>query len=158
MKIATFPGTFDPWTIGHNDILMRALNMFDQVNILIGANSTKSTIYNSYQRKELIENETKHLDGISVRISTHHLLVDELQKFGSNIIIRGIRNFADYEYEQKMAHINRTLNPKIDTCIIPCYNPIQYISSTMYKDLVKLKADPFWMVSNEIHKAYKDKI
>lgn len=155
MKTSIFPGTFDPWTIGHNDILLRALKMFEHVTILISSNSSKLNRFNPRQRREIIENEIKHLDRVSVRISTEKMLVDDVQKLDSTVIIRGIRNFIDYEYEQNMAHINRSLNLEIETCIILCDSTMQYISSSAYKELLKLNSELSWMVSDEIHKAYK---
>ncbi|MFT4203564.1 MAG: pantetheine-phosphate adenylyltransferase [Chitinophagaceae bacterium] len=139
-KIALFPGTFDPVTIGHVDIVTRALGLFDKVVIGIGNNIAKVPMYSVHQRKAWLDEIFKQEPQIEAHIY-EGLTVDFCQKIGAKIIVRGIRFVSDFEYEKMIADMNRSLDDTIETVFLTCLPIYNSVASTMVRDVIKNNGD-----------------
>ena len=132
---AIFAGSFDPITNGHLDIICRASNLFDELQIGVLYNPNKKGLFNFDERVELIKSCTKHLTNIKI-VRFDGLLVKYCQDNGISTLIRGVRTGADIEYELQMAHMNRELNPNIETIILPTKPEYSFISSSLVKEVL----------------------
>lgn len=132
-KIALYPGTFDPFTIGHLSIVERGLTLFDEIIIAIGVNGAKKNTTAIQDRILHIEKVTHNMPGVKV-VSYTNLTVEAAKEHGANFILRGVRTVADYEYERNLAYANRNLTG-IETVLLYTLPELSYISSTMVKDL-----------------------
>jgi pantetheine-phosphate adenylyltransferase len=130
---ALFPGTFDPITHGHLDILTRASAMFDRVIVVVGARHDKKTVFSAAERVDLIREAAP---GIDVELFDG-LIVDTARKLGATVLVRGVRNSLDFEYESQMAVTNRALAPEVDTVLIRADPTAAFISSSLIKEIVK---------------------
>ncbi|MEY4012206.1 MAG: hypothetical protein RIT22_1330 [Bacteroidota bacterium] len=135
MRKAIFPGSFDPITLGHQDIINRALPLFDEIVIAIGINADKKYMFSLEERKRFIEETFKNEPKISV-ISYEGLTIDLCQKINANFILRGLRNPADFEFEKAIAHTNRRLS-KIETVFLLTAAKTSYISSSIVRDVIR---------------------
>lgn len=132
-RIALYPGTFDPFTVGHQSIVERGLQLFDEIIIAIGVNDAKKNHSSIQQRVEHIERVTRNMPGVRV-VSYDNLTVEAAKELGANFILRGVRTVADYEYERNLAYANRNLTG-IETVLLYTLPELSYISSTMVRDL-----------------------
>lgn len=132
-RIALYPGTFDPFTVGHLSIVERGLQLFDEIIIAIGVNEAKKNHTSIEQRIEHIQRVTSKMQGVRV-ISYSNLTVEAAKEHGANFILRGVRTVADYEYERNLAYANRNLTG-IETVLLYTLPELSYISSTMVRDL-----------------------
>lgn len=139
-RIALFPGSFDPFTAGHLNILMRALTMFDEVVVAVGINQDKRGFFEMKKRLDIIGQATAGIKGVSV-IQYDTLTVDLCKKLGINHIVRGVRNMIDFETERSIADANRRLAPEIETIIIPTAQEFAHISSSAVRDILKHGGD-----------------
>lgn len=137
---AIFAGSFDPITNGHLDIICRASNLFDELQIGVLYNPNKKGLFNFDERVELIKSCTSHLTNIKI-VSFDGLLVNYCQDNGIDTLIRGVRTGADIEYELQMAHMNRELNPNIETIILPTKPEYSFISSSLVKEVLTFGGD-----------------
>jgi pantetheine-phosphate adenylyltransferase len=137
-KIALFPGSFDPITVGHVDILNRALPLFDEIIIGIGTNSQKKSLFTLEQRKAWIQKVFKGNDKISVR-EYQGLTVNFCKEVHANYIIRGIRSAADFEYEKTIAHLNTAMEENIETILMLSTAELSSISSTIVREIIRGK-------------------
>lgn len=137
MKIAIFPGTFDPITNGHVDILERALKLFDKVIIAIAHNSSKNPLFTEAERLELIKASVRRYDRVEVDAFSG-LLVDYAARRGATTIIRGLRAISDFEYEFQMALMNRALNATIETVFLMPKEEWTYLNSTIIRNIAML--------------------
>ncbi|MCX6166683.1 MAG: pantetheine-phosphate adenylyltransferase [Sphingobacteriales bacterium] len=149
MKIALFPGSFDPVTKAHVDILKRSISLFDKVVIGIGINSTKQALLPIEARKKMLEavfaNEPK------VEIQTYSgLTVDFCKEIGANYMIRGIRTVSDFEYEKAIAQMNHALVPEIESIFIVSKPGYSSISSSIVRDILRNKGDISQFVPKEV--------
>jgi pantetheine-phosphate adenylyltransferase len=135
MRKAIFPGSFDPITLGHQDIIKRALPLFDEIVIAIGINADKKYMFSLEDRKRFIEETFKNEPKISV-ITYEGLTIDLCQKINANFILRGLRNPADFEFEKAIAHTNRRLS-KIETVFLLTAAKTSYISSSIVRDVIR---------------------
>lgn len=135
MRKAIFPGSFDPITLGHQDIINRALPLFDEIVIAIGINADKKYMFSLEDRKRFIEETFKNESKISV-ITYEGLTIDLCQKINANFILRGLRNPADFEFEKAIAHTNRRLS-KIETVFLLTAAKTSYISSSIVRDVIR---------------------
>lgn len=135
-RIALFPGTFDPITVGHVNLVERAMHLFDEIVIGIGHNSTKSTLFTLEQRENWIREIYKNEPKVSVR---HYegLTVDFCEQLGSNYILRGLRNMSDFDYEKNIAQMNKLVKPGIETIFLMCDPAYTPISSSVVRDLIR---------------------
>ncbi|MFA5405262.1 MAG: pantetheine-phosphate adenylyltransferase [Ignavibacteria bacterium] len=137
-NIAVYPGTFDPITNGHLDIIERTAGLFDKVIVAIALNSNKSPLFSREERKEMILHVTKRFKNVEVD-SFNGLLVDYAKKKKADIIIRGLRAVSDFEYEFQMSLTNRKLAPKINTLFLMPNERYTYLNSSLVKELAKFR-------------------
>jgi pantetheine-phosphate adenylyltransferase len=139
-RIAIFPGSFDPVTIGHVDIVKRSVHLFDKIIIGLGINSTKQTMFTTEQRMEWLKNTFKNTAAVEVR-SYEGLTVDFCRKQSAKYILRGLRTSTDFQFEKAIAQMNQLLEEEIETVFIlssPQYSPV---SSTIVRDIIRHGGD-----------------
>ena len=135
MKRALFPGSFDPITLGHYDIIKRALDLFDEIVVAIGVNGDKNYMFTVEQRKEFIEKA--FADEPKVKVTTYQgLTVDFCKEIDAQFILRGLRNPADFEFEKAIAHTNRKLS-QIETVFLLTAARTSFISSSIVRDVIR---------------------
>ena len=148
MKRALFPGSFDPITLGHFDIIRRALALFDEIVVAIGVNGYKNYMFTVEQRKEFIEKA--FADEPKVKVSTYQgLTVDYCREIDAQFILRGLRNPADFEFEKAIAHTNRTLS-KIETVFLLTAARTSFISSSIVRDVIRNNGDYTVLVTESV--------
>ena len=134
MAIAVYPGSFDPVTLGHMDIIERTAQMMDHVIIGVLHNNSKTPLFSVEERVKMLEEITSHLDNVEVRFF-HGLLVDFVHEGHADVIVRGLRAITDFEYELQMAQTNRVMAPDIDTIFLTTNLRYSYLSSTTVKEI-----------------------
>ena len=139
-KTALFPGSFDPFTAGHLNILHRALTMFDNVIVAVGVNQEKHGFYSNEQKKAIIRQAIRGLNDVKV-IEYDGLTVDVCRELGIRHIVRGVRNMLDFENERAIADANRRLAPEVETIIIPTAQEFAHISSSAVRDILRHHGD-----------------
>jgi len=148
MKKAVFPGSFDPLTLGHTDIINRALPLFDQIIIAIGTNSSKKYMFTLEERKKFIEKTFPN--NPKIIIDTYEgLTIDFCKKVDCDFILRGLRNPADFEFEKAIAHTNRRIS-KIETVFLLTSASTSFISSSIVRDLLIHKGDVSLLVPEAV--------
>lgn len=135
MRKAIFPGSFDPITLGHEDIIRRGITLFDEIVIAIGVNADKKYMFSLEERKRFIEETFKNEPKISIVIY-EGLTIELCQKINANFILRGLRNPADFEFEKAIAHTNRRMS-KIETVFLLTAAGTSYISSSIVRDVIR---------------------
>ncbi len=137
MRTAIFPGSFDPFTVGHYDVLEQALKLFDKVIVAVGYNATKkgSGYFDPSVRVKIIEDATKHLKNVEV-CTYSGLTIKLCQKLGVNYIIRGLRTTTDFELESVISQANKKMAPEINTIFIPASQEFSFVSSTVVRDVL----------------------
>ena len=153
-KIAVFPGSFDPITVGHEDVVRRALPLFDEIIIAIGGNSQKQALYPLEQRIKWIHEVFKGEAKVSVA-SYEGLTVDFCEKVNANYLLRGIRSAADFEYEKTIAHLNHDMLPSLETILILSRPELSSISSTIVREIIRGKGKIKKFVPKEIARDFK---
>ena len=160
-KIAVYPGTFDPITFGHIDVIKKALKLFDKVVVAASDGANKSYLFNPVERIEIIKKalfSDLKLDKKKIKIiSFTSLTTDLCKKYKSNIILRGLRAVSDFEYEFQLAGMNRKLNNKIETIFLMSDVENQIISSRFVKEIVRLGGDIKKFTTKSTIKSLKDK-
>ena len=139
MKRAIFPGSFDPITLGHYDIIERGIKLFDEIIVAIGVNASKKYMFSLEERKQFIEEAFKHEPKITV-VTYKGLTVDFCEKNNVEFILRGLRNPADFEFEKAIAHTNRDLAP-IETVFLLTAASTSYIASSIVRDVIRNNGD-----------------
>ncbi len=148
-KIAVIPGSFDPITKGHLDVIERSAKLFDKVYVAVLNNSSKSPLFTSEERVELIKRVTTHLDNV-IPESFSGLLVDFARAKNARFIVKGLRAVSDYEYECQMALGNKIIAPEIETFFIAASPNFSYLSSSLVKEFALHKASLETLVPEEI--------
>ncbi len=157
MKKAVYPGSFDPISNGHLDIIKRASRIFDELHIVISNNIGKKSTFTTIERCEMIKIVTKQFPNVVV--STYDgLVVNYCKENGISVIIRGMRNYSDYETEFSLFQFNRDLNPNVETLLMMPTTKNQIVSSSSIKELVKFDADISKYVPKDLVKMITDKI
>ena len=152
-----YPGTFDPITLGHIDVVGRALHIFDEVVLAIAADSTKKPLFTLEERQGLAEKALAHY-GARVRVTAFHgLLIDYVLKENSHAILRGLRAISDFEFEFQMALMNRKLNDSIETLFLMPRGAYTYLSSTIIKEIGRLGGDTSAFVPPLVGQALREK-
>jgi pantetheine-phosphate adenylyltransferase len=149
LKIAVFPGSFDPITIGHVDIVKRSIPLFDKIIVAIGVNTQKKYLFSLEQRTEWIKDVFK--DYPSIEVSSYNgLTINYCKEIGAQYLLRGIRSASDFEYEKTIAHLNHTMESEIETILM--LSPPEYssISSTIVREIILGKGDVSKFVPKEI--------
>ena len=154
MRIAIYPGSFDPVTYGHLDIIERAALMFDRLVVGVLINKEKSPLFTAEERVNMLRIATNHIDNVEVR-GFGGLLVDFAKECDSHIVVRGLRAVTDFEYELQMAQMNRTLNPRLDTVFLNTDLKYAYLSSSLVKEVAQWNGDikPFVpsFIANQVY-------
>ena len=160
-KVAVYPGTFDPITFGHIDVIKKALKLFDKVVVAASEGTNKNYLFDSAERIEIIKKALFYdlkLDKKKIEvISFKSLTTDLCQKYKSNIILRGLRAVSDFEYEFQLAGMNRKLNNNIETIFLMSDVENQIISSRFVKEIIKLKGDIKKFTTKSTIKSLKEK-
>lgn len=136
MKIGVYPGTFDPITHGHADIIARSLRVFDKIIVAVAPNPTKRPLFDLAERVEMVRLVTKGLPHVEV-VTFKGLLVDYVQKRKAHAVIRGLRAISDFEYEFQMALVNRKLNKSVETVFLMPSEEYSYLTSTLIKEVAR---------------------
>ena len=136
MRIAVYPGSFDPLTNGHLDIIKRASRLYDKVIVGVLDNSNKNPVFTALERKEMIDLAIKDMDNVSCDAFSG-LLVDFAKQNNASVIIKGLRTVADFEYEFQIALLNKALNPEYETVFMMTDSKFSYISSSVVKEVAK---------------------
>jgi len=148
MKRALFPGSFDPITLGHFDIIKRGIHLFDEIIVAIGINAEKNYMFTLDQRKKFIEDA--FADEPKIKVITYEgLTIDLCKKMNAEFILRGLRNPADFEFEKAIAHTNRKLS-KIETVFLLTASKTSYISSSIVRDVIRNKGDYTVLVPDSV--------
>ncbi|MBC1341209.1 pantetheine-phosphate adenylyltransferase [Listeria welshimeri] len=155
-KIAVIPGTFDPITNGHLDIIERAAKIFDVLYVAVLNNSSKKPLFTVEERMEMIKQVTAHLPNVEVE-SASGLTVDYAAKRGATAIVRGLRAVSDFEYEMQIASMNRTLNAEIETFFVMTNTKYSFLSSSMVKEVAQYQGDISELVPEMVNRAIQVK-
>lgn len=153
---AVYPGSFDPITYGHIDIIQRGTPIFDQITVAVLINPAKKSLFSIEERIDLIKEATQHIPNVQVE-SFEGLLVDYMRHNKANVIIKGLRAVSDFEYELQMASINRRLNSDIETFFMMTSNNYSFLSSSIVKDVAQHDGDVSELVPPVVVKALKAK-
>ena len=153
MKLGIYPGSFDPFTNGHNDILSRSLKIFDKVIIAVVKNSAKNYLFSLEDRVRMINDLFKDHENISCMGLDSKLTVDLASELNAQAIIRGLRAVSDFEYEFQIASINRSQNPEIESVFFTPDEKLTFISSSMVKELASYGGDITKFVNADIKDA-----
>ncbi len=148
MKVAVYPGTFNPITNGHTDLVERACGLFDHVIVAIGSNRQKDVALSAEQRVDLAREVLKHVRNVEV-CAFDCLLTEYVKQRGAKIILRGLRTVADFEYEFQLVGMNRVLEPEIETVFLAPAEHLSYISSTLVREIASYGGD----ISKFVHPA-----
>lgn len=140
MKIALFPGSFDPFTKGHEDIVLRSLSIFDKVVIGIGINSTKNRLFNVEIMKACISDTFQNYPQVEIMLY-QGLTAEFARKIDAKFLIRGLRNTTDFEYENSISQGNKMLNNSLETVFLITSPHLAYISSTIAREIIRLGGD-----------------
>ncbi|NQW94157.1 MAG: pantetheine-phosphate adenylyltransferase [Polaromonas sp.] len=145
-RIAVYSGTFDPMTLGHMDVVQRAAGLFDQLIIAVALAHHKKTLFSLEARVSMAQAASENIANVVV-VPFDGLIVDFCKTHGASAVVRGIRNITDFDYEAQMAAMNRKLAPQIETVFLLPDAPLACISSTLVREISKLKGDVSQMVS-----------
>lgn len=140
MKIAVYPGSFDPCTNGHLDIISRSASMFDKLIVAVLVNRRKHPLFSGEERAELLRRVTKDFSNVEVCCFSG-LLADFMQEKKANIVIKGIRAVSDFEYEFQMALTNKILNPNLETLFLHTSKEYMFLSSSVVKEIAEFGGD-----------------
>lgn len=158
MKKAIYPGSFDPLTFGHLDIIERSIRLFDRVIVAIITNPDKQSLFSVEERKETLEtNVVARFANVEVEVF-HGLLVDFAKSKGAHAIVRGIRAVTDYEYELQMALMNRRLAPGIETVFMMAAEQYSYVSSRLVKEVASLGGSVKDLVPTDVERRLRKKL
>jgi pantetheine-phosphate adenylyltransferase len=151
-RIAVYPGTFDPITNGHTDLVSRAAKVFPKVIVAIAESPHKRPLFSLEERISLARNDMSDLDNVEV-VGFSNLLVEFVQQIGATVIIRGLRAVSDFEYEFQLASMNRHLAPAVETLFLTPDEDFSFISSSLVKEIARLDGDVSEFVCKEVQDA-----
>ena len=157
MVKSIYPGTFDPVTNGHLDIVERGAVLFEQVTVCVYSGSIKNVLFDVDERVEMIKKTTSNISNVKV-IKFNNLTVDLAKELNAEVIIRGLRIGADFEYEREMALTNREMNSEIDTICLISSLKFQYVSSSRIKEIATLGGDVKSLIPEHVYKPFMERI
>jgi pantetheine-phosphate adenylyltransferase len=153
-RVAVYPGTFDPITHGHTDLVTRAARVFKRVIVAIAESPHKTPFFTLNQRIELAQSQLGHLDNVSI-VGFSNLLVDFVLENDASVIVRGLRAVSDFEYEFQLASMNRNLCDDVETMFLTPDEKFGFISSTLVREVARLNGDVSQFVGPEVEQALK---
>ena len=156
-RIAVYPGTFDPITLGHEDIVRRAADLFDEVIVAVAGSTNKRTVFSLDERVVLAKNVFKNADNIKV-VGFGGLLMQFVQDQGAKMVIRGLRAASDFEYEFQLAGMNRKLYPQFETLFLTPSEQFMFISSSLVREVAVLGGNVHAFVSPQVEEAINEKL
>lgn len=157
MRIAVYPGSFDPITNGHLNIIERATNIFDKIIVGVANNPKKSTLFSAPERIDMIKEVTKNLEKVKIQ-SFSGLLIDFMKSNNASIIIRGMRAISDFEHESQMALMNKRLAPEIETIFMVTCSKYSYLDSSIVKEIASLNGCINQLVPEIVEKKLREKL
>lgn len=157
MTIAVFPGSFDPLTNGHLDLIQRASKMFDHLIVAVGQNTSKRGVFTASERVAFIEAGTQDLLNVSVQVETG-LTVDFMRSVHATVLVRGLRNSTDFEFEQGIAGMNRALDDQIDTVCLMAAPKYQFVSSSLLKEVAQFGGDLTQLVPPAVAEGLRERL
>ena len=157
MPNAIVPGSFDPVTNGHLDIIERAAHLFDNVTVAVVINSSKTPMFTLEERVEMLQEVCAHLSNVSVA-SFDGLLVEYAAQRGANVIVKGLRAVSDFEFELQMALMNRRLSPSVETVFMMTGAEYSYLSSSIVKEIARLGGSVKGLVPNSVTQRLRQKV
>ena len=155
--IAVYPGSFDPVTSGHFDVIARAAGMFETLIVLVAANSSKSPLFTGEERVDLLRQSCAKLPNVRVELLPPTLLVSYVVESDAKVIVKGLRAVSDFEYEFQMALLNRHLQPGVETIFLMTAAEHAYLSSSIVKEIARLGGDITGLVPEPVQDALKNK-
>ena len=155
-RIAVYPGTFDPITNGHTDLVARAARVFPKVIVAIAESPHKRPLFSLDERIALSQKQLGHLGNVEV-VGFSNLLAEFVQQIGATIIIRGLRAVSDFEYEFQLASMNRHLAPRVETMFLTPDEEFSFISSSLVKEIARLDGDVSEFVAAEVQQAMRQR-
>jgi pantetheine-phosphate adenylyltransferase len=155
-RVAIYPGTFDPFTYGHLDLIVRSLRTFDEIIVAIAPSPKKQPLFSTTDRLSLVEQSLKNYDRVKIE-TFEGLLVDYVRSRNGVAIIRGLRAVSDFEYELQMALMNRRLSPTIETVFLMPSEEYSFLTATIVKEIASLGGPVTELVPEPVEKALKDK-
>ncbi len=157
MKVAIYPGSFDPFTYGHKNIIERGVQVFDQVIVAVAHNTSKKTVFSVEERVQILNEVFK--DREDVRVDYFEgLLVEYIKRMGTNIVLRGMRTVSDFEFEMQMALANKTLSSELETVFMVTDSEFSHISSSVIKEVISLNGSASHMVPEIVEKRLREKL
>ena len=157
MKIAIYPGSFDPFTYGHENIIERSVKVFDQIIVAVAHNTYKKTIFTVKERVEILNAVFRNRDDVKVDYF-EGLLVEYIKKMGTNVVLRGMRTVSDFEFEMQMALANKTLSSELETVFMVTDSEFSHISSSVIKEVVSLNGSASHMVPEIVETRLREKL
>jgi pantetheine-phosphate adenylyltransferase len=156
-RIAVYPGTFDPITLGHEDIVRRAADLFDEVIVAVAGSTNKRTMFSIEERVSLAQSVFKGASNVKVK-GFSGLLMQFVQEQGAQMVVRGLRAASDFEYEFQLAGMNRKLYPRLETIFLTPAEQYMFVSSTLVREVAILDGDVSQFVSPTVEAAIKNKL
>lgn len=157
MNKAVFPGSFDPPTLGHLNLIERASLIFDEIDVVVAVNPEKKYLFSAEERVDMLSELTENFKNVHIHV-WNALIVDYAKENGASVLLRGIRNATDFAYEFELSMINHSLNNKIDTIFIPCEQKYVTVKSSTIKELAYFGGDISQMVPALVEKKLKEKL
>ncbi len=157
MTVAVYPGSFDPVTLGHMDIIERTARMMDRVVVGVLQNSSKTPLFSVEERVKMLNSITSHLDNVEIR-AFDGLLVDFVHDCQASVIVRGLRAITDFEYELQIAQTNRVMAPDIDTIFLTTSLKYSYLSSSIVKEIAAFHGDIDEFLHPEVARRLREKM
>ena len=156
-RIALFPGSFDPLTMGHMDTIERGAKLFDELIIGIFVNTSKKSYFTSEEKLAIVKESVKHIPNVRVITQENELTVSVAEKLGAKFLLRGIRSIKDYEYEKEIALMNRHLDQELETVFLLAEPKYSHISSSILKEVWTFKGDVKEYMPEAVYQALEEK-
>lgn len=156
-KIALFPGSFDPLTLGHLDLIKRGAKLFDEVVVGVFTNTNKKSFFTPEEKQQLVAEATADLPNVTVVLQDQELTVASAKKLGATVMLRGVRSVKDFEYEKDIASMNQSLDPEIETVFLVTDPKFGFVSSSLLKEVFIFDGDIAPFVPANVFKALKEK-
>lgn len=155
--IALFPGSFDPLTNGHLDLIFRASKMYDKIIVAIMTNTSKKPLFSSDEKLRLIQEDVAEIDNVEVVAVESDLTVNVMRRLNASILVRGVRDVKDFEYEREIAAMNSRLDPEIETVLLLARPEYSFLSSSMIKEVGKFNGNISQFVPANVAKSLQKK-